>query len=64
MGHPAYEARREAERVEAEKKLSEAESAKATFDALTAFMTGRASIHVSPNVPGVGFNIRLTRDPR
>lgn len=48
MGNPAYDARREAERVEAEKDKAAAEAAKAAFDGITAFFNGKAWLFVSP----------------
>lgn len=48
MGHPAYEARREAERAEAEKDKAAAEAAKASFDGITAFFTGKAWLSIEP----------------
>ena len=48
MGNPAYDARREAERVEAEKDKAAAEAAKAAFEGITAFFTGKAWLFVEP----------------
>ena len=66
MGNPAYDARREAERMEAEKEKASAEAARAAFDALTAFMQGRASISLRPVLSMSGgtpaWDIRLIRD--
>jgi hypothetical protein len=48
MGNPAYDARREAERVEAEKEKAAAEAAKAAFEGITDFFTGKARLIVEP----------------
>lgn len=60
MGNPAYDARREAERAEAEKDRAAAEAAKQAFDAVIAFLNGRASITVGQDLHG-GTIIRFSR---
>ncbi len=64
MGNPAYDARREAERAEAEKDLAANETARAAFEAVTAFMSGRARLEIASRafVDGGGWNIRFVRD--
>lgn len=62
MGNPAYDARREAERAEAEKRQAEAEASTAALHALRDFMTGRAHLDISPMLPGIGQKIRVVRD--
>ena len=68
MGNPAYDARREAERAEAEKEKAVAEAAQAAFEAVTNFMRGKATLSIMPNYAGSavagsgGWNIRLIRD--
>jgi hypothetical protein len=67
MGNPAYDARRDAERAEAEKDKAVAEAMQAAFEALTDFMRGKAQIFVSSG-PAVGiggsptWSVRLYRD--
>ncbi len=64
MGNPAYDARRAAERADAEKDRAASEAAQAALEAFTAFMSGRASLQISPNALGGfgGWSIRLYRD--
>jgi hypothetical protein len=60
MGNPAYDARREAERVEAEKDKAAAETAKVAFDGITAFFNGKAWLFVQPCNDGT--MVRFQRD--
>lgn len=66
MGNPSYDARRDAERAEADQRKSQAEAGAAAFDALTDFMRGKAQLSVWPMIGQVGsangWNIRLVRD--
>lgn len=52
MGNPAYDARREAERLEHEKDRAAAEAAKQAFEGITAFFNGRASITLGKTLQG------------
>ena len=64
MGHPAYEARREAERAEAEEREAAAKAAKMMMETFADLMTGKASIQVSSNFDGPshnGWNIRIVK---
>lgn len=63
MGHPAYEARREAEKAIAEREKAAAEASRETWESLTALMTGRACLQISPALAagGPGWSIRIVR---
>lgn len=52
MGNPAYDARREAERAEAEKNKAADEAARVAFEGITAFFSGRAYISLGKNMHG------------
>jgi len=62
MGHPAYEARREAERLEAEQELAPAKAGKAAFEALTDWLQGRAAVQIIQPIDAQGWYVRLVRD--
>ncbi len=65
MGDPAYDARRAAERKQAEADLEAADAGLAAYQAITDLMTGKASIRVTqlPGGGGIGngFDIKIVR---
>lgn len=61
MGNPAYDARRAAEEMEAQRKLVEAEAGKVAMEAFRDLFLGRASILISSEQP-YGRTIRIVRD--
>lgn len=63
MGNPAYDARREAERARYEKEKASEDAAREAFEAVTALMTGRASLQIAPALcaGGPGWSIRIVR---
>lgn len=67
MGDPTYEAIRARERAEADAAKAFAAAGKATAEAVTNFLTGKASLWVAPSLTGVGgtpsWTIRFLRDP-
>lgn len=62
MGNPAYDARREAERAEAERDRAAAEAGRVSFESITAFFAGKAHLSVEPG--NVGHIVRFVRDPQ
>lgn len=52
MGNAAYDARREAERMEAERDKAAAEAGKTLFVLLTELMTGKAHVQISKGLMG------------
>jgi len=64
MSDPTYQARRAAEKAEADKRRAADEAAAASFDALTAFMAGRAALQVMPIAVAVGLPQRMDTAPR
>lgn len=63
MGNPAYDARREAERARYEKDKASEDAARETFEAVTALMTGKASLQIWPTAcaGGPGWSVRIVR---
>lgn len=60
MGHPAYEARRSAEKAEAEERELQARAGQLMFDCIVDFLSGRSRLIVEPT--GDGFqSIRFQR---
>src|SRR6185436_20411805 len=64
MGHPAYEARREAERLEAEQDAASARAAKAAAEAFADLMTGKAYFQIVQPHGALSpqWNVRIVRD--
>ena len=67
MDHPAYEARREAERLEAEQDAAIAIAAKAAWEAFADLMTGKASLQITQPIGALSpqpWNVRIIRDEK
>lgn len=62
MGNPAYDALREAERIEAERDAAMAEAGKNLFAALADIAAGRAAITWTYNDARDGYSLRIVRD--